>query len=571
MNKYAVLVSGGVNASYNYGRYLNDLAEMYKTLVGKYGYAKSDITVLYADGSSHDLDGDGKSEITKSATKADLTKTLQDLKSKLTKEDLFFFFSTNHGGQLAAGSDKARLWLWNQEFMEDAEFATLLDALSYKLAIITMEQCFSGGFLHNLQGPNRVIATACDWNEVSYACDSEGNYDEFVYYWTAAVRDQKPDGTPVSAGGSDGKVSLREAFDYAKANDSTKETPQYYENPEGIGSQYTLGGPIAAVIKPCSTALREMCFVVREHTPCTVSRQFCLATRETPCTASRQFCLATRETPCSASRQFCIARETTCPLRDVITCYGGDIRGGGCLVEGVKPTKPDERVILPEIIRGMYSGMLAGIQSLSNSGYGNENVAAVLEGLAGEMEADLKEILGFLDDLKGGQGSNCSIREASLCLQLRESPCTASRQFCTTQREICTQSRQFCLTPRDIPCAPSRQFCFSHREIPCPMRDAIGCYGGDIPGGCLVEGIKPTKPDETIILPVIINGMYSGMRAASRASIQSLSNSGYSNEDIATALEGLAGEIEAELREILGMLDDLRGGQGNHFKRLTRR
>ena len=103
------------------------------------------------------------------------------------------------------------------------------DALSFKIAIFTMEQCYSGGFLDNLSAPNRVIATACRWDQVSWACDSEGNWDEFVYWWTAAVRGAKPDGVAVSAGGADGKVSLREAFTYAQTNDSTAETQQFAE------------------------------------------------------------------------------------------------------------------------------------------------------------------------------------------------------------------------------------------------------------------------------------------------------------------------------------------------------
>jgi hypothetical protein len=48
--KYALLVSGGWNASYNYSRYWNDLAFIYKALKKKYKYTDDEIIVLYANG-----------------------------------------------------------------------------------------------------------------------------------------------------------------------------------------------------------------------------------------------------------------------------------------------------------------------------------------------------------------------------------------------------------------------------------------------------------------------------------------------------------------------------------------
>jgi hypothetical protein len=49
-----------------------------------------------------------------------------------------------------------------------------------------MEQCYSGGFIDDLLGPYRTIATAADYDEPSYA-RSDGLYNEFVYHWTAAT------------------------------------------------------------------------------------------------------------------------------------------------------------------------------------------------------------------------------------------------------------------------------------------------------------------------------------------------------------------------------------------------
>lgn len=394
MKKFAVLISGGYNSGSNYERYINDLAEMYKTLVQKYGYLKSDITVLYADGSDHDLDGDGISEISNSATKANVISTFQDIKNRITANDMLFIFTTNHGGQTRAGTPDVRLWLWNQEYIEDNNFATLLDDLSYKIAIITMEQCYSGGFIDNLQGQNRVIATACRWDEVSWACDSEGNYDEFCYYWTAAVRGNKPDGTPVDAAGPDGKVSLKDAFNFAETHDSVDETPQYYENPEGLGDKWTLGGLITVepICRPfykdfgCRLGYKDFCQPYRDI-KCWLGRDICSVYRDFSCKATRDIpqCWPTRDFICRPSRDFVV-----CRLRD--TFCRKDIREPIC--------RADIRLPLDRYTE-MRDAYLRDIRSLYNSGADEEDIAATLEEIAMQMETDLNEIHETLSQLRG--------------------------------------------------------------------------------------------------------------------------------------------------------------------------
>lgn len=243
MTNIAVLLSGGVNAGSNYSRYLKDLREMYRALVDKNGYAKSNIFVLYADGSAHDLDGDGNSEIHAACTLTELKNLFQTtLPPLVSNKDLLFIFSTNHGGAIDVSTQRARLWLW-RESIADSEFAALVNNLTFRYLVVCMEQCYSGGFVDDLAGSNRVIATACRHDEVSWACDSEGDYDEFCYHWTAAVRGQKPGGQSVSADmDGDGYVSLRDAFVYAESNDSQNEHPQYYESPANLGSQLSLSG-----------------------------------------------------------------------------------------------------------------------------------------------------------------------------------------------------------------------------------------------------------------------------------------------------------------------------------------
>ena len=89
-----------------------------------------------------------------------------------------------------------------------------------------MGQCFSGGFIDDLSGKNRLIATACDYNEPSNST-SNYEYDEFVYHWSAAVLGKYPNGKTADADyNSDGVISIQEAFHYAASKDKQNEHPQ---------------------------------------------------------------------------------------------------------------------------------------------------------------------------------------------------------------------------------------------------------------------------------------------------------------------------------------------------------
>lgn len=233
--KYAVLVSGGWNASSNYSRYWNDLAFIYQTLKQKYSYTDDEIIVLYANGThspNADLDGDGHDDVDYAATKANLTTVFDRVASFLRSDGKFFFYSTNHGGQ-GSGANDAILYLWG-EWITDAEFATLSKKIVAREAIYTMEQCFSGGMMDNLlqaqtypcTQPRTCIMTAAKSDEVSWSADTEGDYDEYVYHWTSAVAGKTPTGTAVNADANgDGIVSMAEAHEYAKAHDSRNEHP----------------------------------------------------------------------------------------------------------------------------------------------------------------------------------------------------------------------------------------------------------------------------------------------------------------------------------------------------------
>lgn len=246
---YAVILSGGINKYSNHERYWNDCSFIYQALINKYHLPKDNIYVVMADGtdpapdmncggsfksSPLDLDFDNSPDIKYAATKSNVTNIFNELSRKLTEENHLFFFVIDHGGTHDYNS-QSYICLWNNESLEDYELSQKLDQINAGSMNIVLGQCFSGGFIDNIAKKGRVISTASTGKESSWAC---GNipYDEFVYHWTSAVAGCTAYGASVvSDADKNGKVTMDEAFLFAKNNDKRAETPMYDSTPLSIG------------------------------------------------------------------------------------------------------------------------------------------------------------------------------------------------------------------------------------------------------------------------------------------------------------------------------------------------
>jgi hypothetical protein len=251
-SRWAVLMNGGYSSGSNHVRYWNDLSNIYITLVDVYGYLDENIIVLCSDGldpapdqsngqnSDPDLDGDGDDDIMFSCILSNVVQVFEDLADTLTGGSELFIFQTDHGS--SNGGWNTLFNLWNMEELTDAHFADLLDALPDCEIICTFEPCFSGGFLDDVVVPPGpiVASSACRHDEYSWAMQNL-LYDEYVFYWTAAVNGYDAFGDPHDADyNSDGFITMDEAFIYAEAHDTRPESPQYGDYPEGIGELLTL-------------------------------------------------------------------------------------------------------------------------------------------------------------------------------------------------------------------------------------------------------------------------------------------------------------------------------------------
>lgn len=269
---YCVLVSGGGSANSNAIRFWADTAIFYSTMTLKYHIPKENIYTFVSDGlsddedanigsgdspvlvnSPHDLDGDGKNDVTGPATWPRLQAIFNSLQERLGEDDQLIVFLTSHGGSDGVESVSnydSYASLYNlggssHSYIDDDELADLTK--DFKCPVVfAIETCYSGGFVDDIiTSPNRAIGTACNHHESSWgyrgtASDWDGiGYTSAVNIWmeafNSAVRGCEPM-TVQSVGypwvdskskvdadaDGNGLVSFYEAGTWARDNDDNR-------------------------------------------------------------------------------------------------------------------------------------------------------------------------------------------------------------------------------------------------------------------------------------------------------------------------------------------------------------
>lgn len=267
---YAILIVGGANPASNHQRYWNELKTTYTALKAR-GLSDDNIYVIYADGTPRD----NSVVVDYSATKANLATAFAAVAAKSTDGSRIYIMTNDHGGgfstrvvgdvqignyggvldsnndendnlseatykvDMNGDGDKNDIFsvdeilnLWGQAITDDEFAADVNKITKYSTMIIQMEQCFSGGFVNDLAGPNRIIMSACTDTECSWAKGPDWLWNEFTYYYLSAWTGSKPDGggTINADTNNDGKVSMVECFNYARSHDAAQETPFYEDN-----------------------------------------------------------------------------------------------------------------------------------------------------------------------------------------------------------------------------------------------------------------------------------------------------------------------------------------------------
>ncbi len=139
--------------------------------------------------------------------------------------------------------------LLGREKLYDDELQQMLQGLQYRTMIVAMGQCFSGGFIDDLAGDDRIIiASASPW-EYAWATD-DLNYSEFIYLLSYGLNKMafpifregklKPLTLFPGDANADKKISLVEAFNFALSKVTQPSTPLY----EDDGALPSRSGPM---------------------------------------------------------------------------------------------------------------------------------------------------------------------------------------------------------------------------------------------------------------------------------------------------------------------------------------
>ncbi|UCF07914.1 MAG: DUF2817 domain-containing protein [Thermoplasmata archaeon] len=275
VDKYAVLICGdyagynpdeqNVNYSMQWGfdEFWGDMVIMYWLLLEN-GYTDEDIFFLYADGNDHlSARYDPEGTVTDfPATKEDVNMVFGGLAfgaggfPKVDNNDLLVVYTFDHGGYIPE-ENMSTLCLIGEDMKAD-EFAWSVGRIDAGYKMFFMQQCFSGGFIKWLEAENTVILTACAWNEVAWRADNAAgtipwpeneeinertyHHGEFNFHFMNALRKVSPLGYHVYSDiEGDNVISMRETFEWVKAEDSQWETPQF-SDPGEIGKYLSLSG-----------------------------------------------------------------------------------------------------------------------------------------------------------------------------------------------------------------------------------------------------------------------------------------------------------------------------------------
>jgi hypothetical protein len=247
--RYAILYAGNSD-----NRHTNDLEFLYRTLRDLYGFADDNIYCLNHDGTldynngPHPIvawPGDNtpyRMPVKGKGTKADLEAVLDDVKKRLTADDLLLIHTNNHGGYDGPGQANLCALNWGTPYYA-ADFAAKLAGFpKYHCLMVMMEQCHSGGFNAPIIAASTAALTTVA-SAVPETMSSNGGpeFDPFARDWISAMAKHTPYGAslaPNPDADGDGKIDAEEAFNYADAVHDPVDLPVYSETSEAAGDSF---------------------------------------------------------------------------------------------------------------------------------------------------------------------------------------------------------------------------------------------------------------------------------------------------------------------------------------------
>lgn len=220
--KYALLICG-----YSELRFEKNLLLAYLVLLEN-GFQRDNIYTLKSNGENnlfYSVDGP--------ATREAIAAVFKHLSKIVGSQDSLFVFTTDHGKKSEVtirDSDKqasmslSTLILFNNEEINEMEFASWIEKINPREGVAIFTQCYSGGFAERITNERFVTIASASRDQVSY--DNGDDQGCFFRPFLTAFRGKKADTN------KDGKISLKEAFDYSLENNPyVKGLNGYIEKP----------------------------------------------------------------------------------------------------------------------------------------------------------------------------------------------------------------------------------------------------------------------------------------------------------------------------------------------------
>jgi len=198
-----VLIVSGVAGEPQYAdEFFKQATTMIDALKTRFGVPDSDIVYL-AENPARDA-----ARIKAASTKENIERELAALGARSKTGDVLFVMLIGHG----SGDGTTSKFAIPGPDITANDFARVLDGIGGPMIAVVNTTSASGGFIAALSGPNRVIATATK-------SDMERNETRFATYFIQAYA------ADVADADKDGRVSVLEAFDYAR-----REVARVYES-----------------------------------------------------------------------------------------------------------------------------------------------------------------------------------------------------------------------------------------------------------------------------------------------------------------------------------------------------
>jgi hypothetical protein len=144
-NNYVLLVEGGIG---------DELQSCFKNTVN-YAYRVFKEDLGYDSDNIRKLNYPSKKDDVKDA----ITNWLR--KHSTSKSDCFIYMIDH-------GSNGGYFWINGRESISPRELDSWISTVTYNTLTIVMESCFSGDFMRQLRGKNRIVITSTDRNKVSF-------------------------------------------------------------------------------------------------------------------------------------------------------------------------------------------------------------------------------------------------------------------------------------------------------------------------------------------------------------------------------------------------------------------